>query len=447
MYLPESVKTGIQLLEQAGFRAYAVGGCVRDWLLSGTPHDYDLCTDALPQQICQVFSSYPQVHTGIKHGTVAVGIEKDYLEITTFRTEGAYRDHRHPDWVTYVPSLEKDLARRDFTVNAMAYSPREGIVDPFGGRQDLQDHVLRAVGCPMKRFQEDALRILRGVRFAVRFSLQPEEQTRKAMFLLAPSLENIAQERIFDELCGLLPLVSAQDLLDWVPVITAVIPELAPTVDFQQHNPHHCYDVYTHIALATQAVPGDLALRFAALLHDAGKPAAFTRDERGRGHFYGHAQISAELADRIMLRLKAPTALRTEVTTLISLHMTKIEPDRKAVRRILGRIGWDMLDKLLILQQADMSAKGVQEPGDSNPPFPKIRAIMEEIRRDNLCFSLPQLAISGKDLVQAGYAPGKQMGACLNSLLRKVQEESLENTRERLLDAARDFYCQQEILS
>jgi len=264
MELPQSVFDCLSRLENAGYACYAVGGCVRDWLLGLTPHDYDLCTAATPEQIQTVFSGERMVLAGEKHGTIGILTPGGVVEITTFRTEGDYQDNRHPGWVKFVEQIEGDLSRRDFTVNAMAWSPVRGLADPFGGRQDLENKVLRAVGVPEDRFQEDSLRILRGVRFAVRYGLTPDAATQSAMFTLASLMENLARERVFDELCKLLPLVNAKDLLRFAPVITQVIPELACAVGFDQRNSHHAYDVYTHIALVTETVPPKLSLRWAA---------------------------------------------------------------------------------------------------------------------------------------------------------------------------------------
>ena len=320
--LPNFVSALMDRLETAGFPTYAVGGCVRDMWLGLTPQDYDLCTAALPEQTETVFVDYDLVLAGKKHGTVGVITPDGVVEITTFRTEGAYVDNRHPDWVKFVPNIQEDLARRDFTVNAMAWSPSRGFADPFGGQADLRASILRAVGDPATRFQEDSLRILRGVRFAVRFNLQPETATLHAMKSLAPLMENLARERVFDELCKLFPLVNAQNLQTFGSILASVIPELQPMIGFDQHSPHHAYDLFTHTAYVVEHTPPQLSLRWAALLHDTGKVPTFTQDANGRGHFYGHAKESAAFADQILRRLKAPTALREEVVTLIELHMT-----------------------------------------------------------------------------------------------------------------------------
>ena len=253
MYLPQEVQYCITSLEAAGFEAYAVGGCVRDSLLGLQPSDYDLCTNATPEEISQVFSGHQLLHHGEKHGTVGVVLNEQVFEITTFRTEGDYEDARHPGWVAFVKSVEEDLARRDFTVNAMAYHPKKGYIDPFGGQADLKDKILRTVGNPEARFREDALRILRGARFSTRFALKPEPKTMETMVRLAPLMDNLARERVFEELCKLICTATAEDLLRFSPIITQVIPELVPAVGFQQHSPHHRYDVFTHTAHVVQA--------------------------------------------------------------------------------------------------------------------------------------------------------------------------------------------------
>ena len=431
MVLPDSVLALIDRLETAGFPTYAVGGCVRDMLLGSTPQDYDLCTAALPEQTEAVFSDYSLVLAGKKHGTVGVITPDGVVEITTFRTEGGYGDNRHPDWVKFVPDIREDLARRDFTVNAMAWSPRRGFADPFGGQADLQAGILRAVGDPATRFREDSLRILRGVRFSVRFRLQPEAATKEAMAALAPLMENLARERVFEELCKLLPLVCAWDLLTFGPILAAVIPELGSMIGFDQHSPHHAYDLITHTACVVENTPPALPLRWAALLHDTGKVPTFTRDETGRGHFYGHAKESAAIADRILRRLKAPTALREETVLLIELHMTRLEPDKKVLRRWLSRLGRPGLDRLLTLQKADMISKGVDVSAEL-PQFDQLQAVLAEIEAENACLSLKDLAVNGNDLIALGYT-GKATGAALNRLLDLVLDEQLPNKKEALL--------------
>ena len=436
MFLPDHIHTCIRMLEEAGFAAYAVGGCVRDALLGLQPHDYDLCTAARPDEIRRVFAGFRLILAGEKHGTVTVMMEKEPVEITTFRTEGDYTDSRHPQWVAFVPEIEKDLARRDFTVNAMAYSPTRGFADPFGGREDLKNRVLRAVGDPAQRFTEDALRILRGVRFAVRYRLTVEKTTKTAMEELAFRMEALSRERVFEELCKLLLLVSAEDLLRCGPIITQVIPELAPLQGFDQKNRHHIYDAYTHTAHVVAAVPADLTLRWAALLHDLGKPASFSLDSDGQGHFYGHAAISAELADGILHRLKAPAALRERVVLLIEKHMLWFEVTKPAIRRWLSRLGIEAMQQLMILQEADTGGKGTENPGD-NPYFSGIADLIREILAEDACLGLKDLAVNGHDLMALGLT-GKAVGQALNRLLELVIDEEIQNEKAVLLARAQE---------
>ena len=437
MVLPEHIQYCIQLLEDAGYPTYAVGGCVRDWLLGLAPHDYDLCTQATPDVIQQIFAHKSLVLAGLKHGTVGVVFDKEVVEITTFRAEGGYTDGRHPDWVRFVPNIREDLARRDFTVNAMAYSPLRGLVDPFDGQSDLKSKTLRAVGAPAARFQEDPLRILRGVRFAVRFGLEPDLATEAAMLGQAPLMDMLARERVFDELCKLLPLVCAKDLVRFCRILTQPLPELASSIGFDQHSRHHAYDLYTHVAHVTEAVPAELTLRWAALLHDVGKVPSFTTDAEGNGHFYGHAKLGAELADGILRRLKAPNTLRQQVVTLIELHMTPLEPQRTVLRRRLSRYGKETVDRLLLLQEADMGSKGTGNP-DEPDTFCQIRRLLEQLERENACLRISDLAVNGQDLLALGFAPGPQLGKCLNRLLEQVVEETLPNEKSALLQKARE---------
>ncbi len=436
MQLPGNVQYCIETLERASFATYAVGGCVRDSLLGLEPQDFDLCTAALPQQIQDAFPSHGKVLSGLKHGTVGIIFSDGVVEITTFRTEDGYTDGRHPDRVQFVSSIEEDLSRRDFTVNAMAYSPTRGIVDPFLGRQDLRSKTLRAVGDPATRFREDSLRILRGVRFAIRYRLTPDPDTEQAMTQLAPLMEHLARERVFSELCKLLPLATAQDLIRYAPVLTQPIPELAEMIGFDQHSPHHAYDLYTHTAHVTGGIAPDLTLRWAALLHDIGKIPSFTQDENGRGHFYGHAQAGAPIADQILRRLKAPTALREQVVNLVGLHMTLLEPIRKTLRRRLSRLGRETVDQLLQLQLADMGSKGTGNDQELIP-FHQVQELLAELYEEAACLTVSDLAVSGSDLIALGYTPGKALGDCLAKLLNQVVDETLPNEKTALLEAAK----------
>ncbi len=444
MKLPDYVLECLNALEDAGFAAYCVGGCVRDSLLGLIPQDYDICTSALPEQTEAVFAGHKLTLAGKQHGTVAVVLGEDVVEITTFRTEGAYLDNRHPDWVKFVPDVEADLARRDFTVNAMAWSPKRGLADPFSGQTDLKRKALRTVGEPNQRFREDSLRILRGLRFAARFGLTIENATWQAMLEQRHLMDNLARERVFDELCKLLSAVkTAEKLIAFAPVLAAVIPELEPMIGFDQRSPHHAYDVFTHTAHVVAGVSADLTLRWAALLHDVGKVPTFTRDETGRGHFYGHAGVGADMADVILRRLKAPTQLREQVVFLISKHMTRLEPDKKQLRRLLGHLGADTLDQLLALQEADMCSKSLVKPAGW-AHFLQIRGLLAQIREENACLSLKDLAVNGHDLMALGIQ-GKAIRETLNQLLELVLDEKLSNQRQALLTAARERFHETDL--
>ena len=434
MYLPQNVLTCMTALREAGHQVYAVGGCVRDALLGLTPHDYDLCTDATPAQMRGIFRDFRLVLSGEKHGTVGVVLDGEVVEITTFRTEGGYDDNRHPGWVRFVPNVEGDLARRDFTVNAMAYHPAEGYIDPFGGQTDLENGILRAVGDPATRFTEDSLRILRGARFATKYHLIPEENTFSAMVQLRHLMENLARERVFEELCKLLLNATADDLVRFAPLIAAVIPELESQIGFDQRNVHHAFDLFTHTAHVTANTPADLVLRWTGLLHDVGKVPSFSVDEHGHGHFYGHAKPSAAIADQILLRLKAPTALREEVVQLCQLHMTLIPAEKKIVRRWLGKLGTDQMEKLLTFQQADICGKGIIAENELEQ-FAHLRSLIAQILQENACFCLKDLAVNGRDLQTLGYQ-GKAIGQCLQFLLEQVIDERLPNDKDALLAAA-----------
>ena len=434
MILPDYVSGCLDTLEKAGFAAYCVGGCIRDAVLGLTPQDYDICTAALPEQTEAVFAGRKLVLAGKKHGTVGVVFDKNVVEITTFRTEGDYRDNRHPEWVEFVPNVEADLARRDFTVNAMAWSPKRGFADPFGGREDLENGILRAVGDPAQRFREDSLRILRGLRFAARYNLTIEDAAWQAMLEERHLMDNLARERVFEELCKLLTSVTkAEELVTFGPILAAVIPELEPMLDFDQRSPHHAYDVFTHTAYVVSEVPPELTLRWAALLHDVGKVPTFTQDATGRGHFYGHAGVGAEMAGGILRRLKAPTTLREQVIFLIEKHMAKLEPEKKVLRRWIGRLGEEMLDRLLTLQEADMCSKSLVKPAGWGH-FLQIRGLLAQIREENACLCLKDLAVNGHDLMALGIR-GKAVGETLNRLLEAVIDEVLPNEREALLNS------------
>lgn len=440
MEIPSSVLKLIDTLESSGFQTWAVGGCVRDSLLGVTPHDWDLCTAATPAEIAGIFQNYPLIRAGEKHGTIAVILEHGPVEITTFRSEGGYADHRRPDWVHFEQQVEADLARRDFTVNAMAYHPARGLCDPFGGQQDLQNHILRAVGDPAARFQEDGLRILRGARFSARFHLQPEPDTYAALCALAPLLAEQARERVFSELCGWILAADAQNLITFAPVMAAAIPDLGACQGFLQHNPHHRYDIYTHIAHVVEGVPPVLPLRWAALLHDVGKPACFMLDDQGIGHFKGHAGVGAVMARQILQSLRSPNALTERVSLLVAYHSTcRQVTEPKSIRRLLRKLGQECLHQLLLLDQADDQGKGTAP----NPwLFQDFAARMEQVLLEKPAQSPKDLAINGHQLAMLGVPAGPEMGRMLQRLLDECTDGLLENAPEPLLQRSRELWQQ-----
>ena len=433
MYIPDSVLELIDKLEEAGYEAWVVGGCVRDHLMGIMPHDYDCCTSATPEAMQAIFAHRQLVLAGLKHGTVGVVTAEGVVEITTFRTEGGYLDARHPDWVRFVRELREDLARRDFTVNAMAYSPRRGLCDPFGGREDLKNGLLRAVGEPELRFREDALRILRGLRFAARFGFRIEEKTRAAMDAEMAGLDSLARERVLTELLGFLRAAKAEDLLAAANLLCRCIPELAPTVGFQQHSRHHVHDVFGHIATVVEGVPPTDELRLAALLHDIGKPETFTMDESGEGHFYGHAGVSAAIAETVLRGLKASNALREEVVWLVKHHMDRYPCEEKTARRCLSRHGLARMERLLQFQACDLGGKGTSAPNESLRELECLLALLREMDAREGALTLKTLAVKGNDLMALGMAPGRRVGETLNELLALVLSGELPNDREALL--------------
>ena len=437
MVLPAPIEAILARLQEAGYAAYAVGGCVRDRLSGREPHDWDVCTAARPPEIHAVFADGDVRDTGLRHGTVTLVVDHTPYEITTFRVDGVYADHRRPESVVFTDRVEADLARRDFTVNAMAYSPETGLVDPFGGRDDLERGLLRCVGDPAERFSEDALRILRALRFSARFGYRIEAHTDDALRALSPTLRAIAPERVKAELDGLLVGPHAASVLRAYPdVLGAVLPEILPCVGFEQHSPWHVYDIWEHTVRAVEAAPATALLRWTMLLHDLGKPACFSRDDAGVGHFYGHAKQSAALAEEVAARLRFSNEERDAVCELVRRHDAPIPPDKKTVRRLLGRIGRERFVMLLAVKRADNLA---QAPGLAEPRLRELdtlRTLADEIERNSECTDLSRLAVNGRDLLALGYAPGPALGAELHRLLELVLNDPGQNDREILLALA-----------
>ena len=384
--IPTSIETLLGALRAAGYEAYPVGGCVRDSLMGRVPADWDLCTSALPRETEAVFAGYRLIETGLRHGTVAVLTDMGPVEITTFRTDGTYADGRHPDKVTFVPDIREDLARRDFTVNAMALAPDGTVIDPFGGREDLADRVIRCVGEPDARFHEDGLRILRALRFASKLDFEIESATAQCVIADRALLDGISRERVLSELKGLLMGPGAGRVLrDFAPVVFQVIPELAASAGFEQHNPYHIHDVWTHTAMAVDASPRDEALRLTMLLHDVAKPEKFFTDGNGAGHFYGHAQAGAETADAILRRLKCDNDTRRTVVTLIDSHDIQPPQTPRAMRRLLAKVGEERVRQLLACWRADQSDRAAEIMARNMPMIDGAEGLLEEVLSDKAC--------------------------------------------------------------
>lgn len=428
----------VNALIQNGFKAYAVGGCIRDILLSKTPHDWDICTDAQPEDILRVFADYKVITTGIKHGTVCVIINRLPLEITTFRSDGIYLDSRHPVDVVFEKDIKNDLARRDFTVNALAYNDVDGLVDCFNGVDDLKAKIIRCVGDADKRFNEDALRILRAIRFSSQLSFDIEGETQKSIFKNKELLLNISHERIRDELLKLLMGDNVtQVLLKYRDIIGVIIPELIPCFDFNQHTKHHCYDVYEHIAISVSKVPKDGILRMTMLLHDVEKPSCCRFDENGCGHFKGHPQKGAVTAEKILSRLKFSNTDKDRIVSLINEHDNRFPPEKKSVLRFLSHHDEEFLSQQLIIRRADTLSQSLYKREGKLKLLTDTEKIVENILKEKDCFKLSDLTINGNDLISLGCTKGTQIGEILNTLLDMVIDSSVENNHATLLETAK----------
>ncbi len=431
--LPSAVSTAIKQLNDAGYEAYLVGGSVRDLLRGITPEDYDITTIATPDEMQQVFANERVIETGLKHGTLTVIKEDMPLEITTYRVDSEYTDHRHPDKVCFTRNIEEDLLRRDFTINAMAYHPKLGLVDPFGGQKDLADLMIRAVGDADRRFNEDALRILRGLRFASSLGFSIDEDTAAAIKRQKQLLEHVSAERIAVELKKLLCGDKVREILcKYADVLAVVLPEITPMIGFDQKHPYHCYDLLEHTAAAVEAIPPEFALRLGALLHDIGKPNCFTVDDSGIGHCYGHAKKSAEMAEEICNRLKLDTATFERVVRLVKMHDRQVEPNERAIRRAFYQLSVEGFFDMLSLKKADVSAQALAVK-DRSAEVDRLKLLAEQVLESKPCLSVKELAIGGKELMEYGVAPGKEMGRLLQQLLEAVIDGKIPNQSQALL--------------
>lgn len=431
--LPEKVNTIIETLQSHGYEAYAVGGCVRDSLLGRTPGDWDITTSAMPEETKTLFSH--TFDTGIEHGTVTVLLDREGFEVTTYRIDGKYEDSRHPSEVTFTRSLKEDLLRRDFTINAMAYNETSGLVDEFGGLKDLKARKIKCVGDAHARFSEDALRILRGVRFAAQLGFEIEEDTREGMRELAPTLANISAERIQVELVKMLTSDRPDLLRDAYELgITKVfLPEFDRMMETTQETPHHMYTVGEHTLHALCNVRPDKILRLTMLLHDTGKPALKMVDEEGVAHFKKHAFESEKIAKTVLRRLKFDNDTLRKVTRLVYYHDYRMPEKAVNVRRAMHTIGEDIFPYYLEVRRADVLAQSMYQREDKIRNLDGVEARYREIVEAGQCVSLKELAISGKDLIEAGMEPGKEIGETLKKMLSLVIEHPELNTKEELL--------------
>lgn len=435
--IPKSVEEILHRLHTAGHQGYCVGGCVRDRLLGREPKDYDITTSAKPEEVMALFAPHA-IPTGLQHGTVTVVSEGERVEVTTFRQDGAYTDHRRPDAVTFTASLTEDLSRRDFTINAMAMDLDGQVTDPFGGKADLHRGMLRCVGAPAARFQEDALRIMRALRFAAELSLTVEDGTAAALRRQRELLKEISVERILTELNKLLCAPAVEKvLLTYPEVIGVVLPEILPAVGFDQHNRHHCYDVYEHSVRAMAALPPEPMLRWTMFLHDLGKPETFSLDEAGVGHFYGHGRRSAELAHTICRRLRMDRRSSETIEELVRLHDTEIPLTERGVRRMLRRVGEEQLRRLIAVKRGDNLAQHPDYRGRQET-LSQLETLLNMVLSADACFSLKQLAVKGGDLTAIGIT-GPDIGRTLVRLLDEVVEEHLPNDRGALMAYAEEI--------
>ena len=432
--IPAGAAKILRVLEDHGYEAYVVGGCVRDSLLGRNPHDWDITTSALPLQVKALFRR--TIDTGLKHGTVTILMDGEPFEVTTYRVDGEYLDGRHPSEVTFTASLQEDLQRRDFTINAMAYSEKKGLQDLFGGLPDLEKGLIRAVGDPAKRFGEDALRIMRAVRFAAQLGYEVEEDTVQAMKELAPTLSKISAERIAAELEKLLVSPHPEKLkMAYECGITAVIlPEFDRCMETAQNNPHHKYSVGEHTIVSIGNARPDRILRYTMLMHDMGKPSCKTTDEQGIDHFYGHQEVSAQMANDILRRLKSDNETRRSVSKLVRYHDLTCGLTGKSVRKAISLIGEDLFPLYLEVKDADTRAQSDFRFQEKMDYLEEVRLLYRKILEEGDCLSLKDLAVNGKDLIAAGMKPGREIGEVLEAMYRDVIDDPEHNNKEYLME-------------
>lgn len=437
LLLTDNVNKIIEKLNNNGHESFVVGGCVRDSLLGITPHDWDICTSAKPEQIKKCFEDFNTFDSGIKHGTISIVIDKEVYEVTTYRIDGEYTDNRHPQNVTFTNDITKDLARRDFTINAMAYNDEKGLVDPFNGQEDLRNKVIRCVGNPDNRFNEDALRIIRALRFASTYGLDIDKETSESILRNAHLLNNIAVERIAVEFNKLICGKGAEDILNnYRDVIAVFIPEIKKMFDFKQKTKHHNRDVWHHTTHTVSQIDNDALLRITMLFHDLGKPDVCTYDPDGSTHFKGHPKYSAKRAENILRRLKYPTNFIENCVQLIIYHDVRFNGSKKQLKHILSAIGEDKVRLLFKVQRADVMAQSDYLHEEKLQKIDTASKMFEKIIEEQSCFTLKQLAVNGNDLKAIGITEGKLIGKTLKYLLSQVIDEKAENEKYLLLNIA-----------
>ena len=431
--LPEKVGRIIGTLQEHGYEAYAVGGCIRDSILGREPEDWDITTSAMPEETKALFDK--TFDTGIQHGTITVLLEKEGFEVTTYRIDGEYEDSRHPKEVTFTRNLREDLLRRDFTINAMAYNETDGLVDIFGGLEDLEAGMIRCVGTAKERFKEDALRILRGVRFAAQLGFDIEEDTRQGMKELAWTLQNISAERIQVELVKMITSKRPEMVREAyeLGMTRIVLPEFDQLMTTGQETPHHMYSVGEHTLHAMKNIRADKILRLAMLLHDMGKPALKTVDEAGVAHFKKHALESERIAENVLRRLKFDNDTIRKVTRLVRCHDLRMPATAKSVRRAMNQIGEELFPYYMEVRRADVLAQSMYQREEKIENLDQIEELYHQIVEDGDCVSLKDLAVTGRDLIASGMKPGKKIGEKLEELLKLVIEDPKLNTKEELL--------------
>lgn len=439
--MPGKVNKIIGVLQEAGFEAYAVGGCIRDSLLGRTPNDWDITTSAKPMEVKALFSH--TIDTGIQHGTVTILLDREGFEVTTYRIDGEYEDGRHPKEVSFTGSLEEDLKRRDFTINALAYNETAGLIDIFEGQRDLKDGIIRCVGNAEERFTEDALRMLRAIRFSAQLGYRIEENTLAAIHKLAGNLEKISAERIQTELLKLMVSPHPDYLRTAYEcgVTKVFFPEFDLAMETPQNHPHHCYNVGEHILHSLLEVPADKVLRLTMLLHDIAKPQCLTVDEKGITHFHGHEEMGAEMSRVILRRLRMDNDTTDKVCRLVRFHDygNGVAPDRRIVRRAVNKIGEDLFDDFILVKKADLLAQSMYLREEKLSNLAAWDACYREIREAEECVSLRTLAVNGRDLIAAGLQPGRELGDILKQLLDEVLETPEKNEKDYLISRAKEL--------